>query len=133
VIRLISTPLGADVSRGAYVIKPATAKHVRVTIVATGSEVPLAIRVAEKLGNFVQVVSMPSVADFRMQDLGYKQKILSGFVVALEAAATAPWFEFADAVVGIDRFGMSGDGDFVYSSVGFDADIIARDIKEKIK
>ena len=133
VIRLISTPLGADVSRGAYVIKPATAKRVRVTIVATGSEVPLAIQVAEKLGDFVQVVSMPSVADFRMQDTQYKQKILSGFVVVIEAAATAPWFEFADAVVGIDRFGMSGDGDFVYNSLGFDADVIARDIKEKFK
>jgi transketolase len=132
-VRLVSTPLGADVSRGAYVIRPATAKHVRATIIATGSEVPLAIQVAEKLGDFVQVVSMPSVADFRMQDVDYKKQILSGFVVAIEAAATAPWFEFADAVVGIDRFGMSGDGDAVYNSLGFDADTIVRDIKEKIK
>ena len=132
-IRLISTPLGADVSRGAYVIKPATAKRVRVTIVATGSEVPLAIQVAEKLGDSVQVVSMPSVADFRMQDAEYKNQILSGFVVAIEAAASAPWFEFADAVVGIDRFGMSGDGDTVYKELGFNADAIVCDIKEKIK
>ena len=132
-IRLVSTPLGADVSRGAYVIKNATAKRVRVTIVATGSEVPLAMRVADVLGESVQVVSMPSVADFRMQDAEYKKKILSGFVVAREAAATAPWFEFADAVVGIDRFGMSGDGDVVYNSLGFDVDTIVRDIKDKIK
>lgn len=132
-IRLISTPLGADISRGAYVIKPATAKRVRVTVIATGSEVPLAVQVAEKLGDFVQVVSMPSVADFRMQDAEYKNQILSGFVIAIEAAASAPWFEFADAVVGIDRFGMSGDGDTVYNSLGFDVDVIARDIKEKIK
>ena len=132
-IRLIPTPLGADISRGAYVIKPATAKRVRVTVIATGSEVPLAIQVAEKLGDFVQVVSMPSVADFRMQDAEYKNQILSGFVVAIEAAASAPWFEFADAVVGIDRFGMSGDGDTVYNSLGFDVDVIASDIKEKFK
>ena len=78
-IRLISTPLGADISRGAYVIKPATAKRVRVTVIATGSEVPLAIQVAEKLGDFVQVVSMPSVADFRMQDAEYKNQILYNF------------------------------------------------------
>jgi len=89
--------------------------------------------VAEKLGNTVQVVSMPSVADFRVQTPEYKQQILRGFVVAIEAAASAPWFEFADAVVGIDRFGMSGDGGVVYSELGFDVDAIVRDISNKIK
>lgn len=132
-IRLIDTPLGADLSRGAYVIHYAKTKTARITLIATGSEVPLAVQVAEKLGDMVQVVSMPSVADFRMQDNEYKQKILSGFVVAIEAAASAPWFEFADAVVGIDRFGMSGDGDAVYDELGFNADAIVCDIKDKIK
>lgn len=132
-IKLIPTPLGADVGRGAYVIRGATVTRVRATIIATGSEVPLAIAVAEKLGNWVQVVSMPSVADFRMQDAEYKQQILRGFVVAIEASASAPWFEFADAVVGIDRFGLSGDGDVVYSELGFNVDVIVADIKEKIK
>lgn len=129
----IPTPLGADLARGAYVIKYAGAKRVRATILATGSEVPLAIRVAEKLDVSVQVVSVLSVADFRMQDMEYKRKILQGFVVAIEAAASAPWFEFADAVVGIDRFGLSGNGDDVYNGLGFNADIIADDIKDKIK
>jgi transketolase len=132
-IHQIPTPLGADLARGAYVIKYAGAKRVRATILATGSEVPLAIRVAEKLDVSVQVVSVLSVADFRMQDMEYKRKILQGFVVAIEAAASAPWFEFADAVVGIDRFGLSGNGDDVYNGLGFNADIIADDIKDKIK
>ncbi|MBQ2017337.1 MAG: transketolase [Alphaproteobacteria bacterium] len=129
----VETPLGADVGRGAYIIRVAGAKNVRATIIATGAEVPLAISVAEKLGDMVQVVSMPSVADFRMQDAEYKQKILRGTVIAIEAAASAPWFEFADAVVGIDRFGMSGPGAQVYSELGFDADVIANDIKDKIR
>ena len=129
----VGTPLGADVGRGAYIIRAAGVKNIRATIVATGAEVPLAISVAEKLGDMVQVVSMPSVADFRMQDAEYKQKILRGTVIAIEAAASAPWFEFADAVVGIDRFGMSGPGAQVYSELGFDADVIANDIKDKIR
>jgi transketolase len=132
-IRLVATPANADLSRGAYIIKPALSKRPRITIVATGSEVPLAIQVAEKLGVSVQVVSMLSVADFRMQDAEYKQKVLSGFVVAIEAAATPTWFEFADAVVGIDRFGLSGAGDAVYNALGFDVDLIVSDIKEKLK
>ncbi len=132
-IRLIDTPIGADLSRGAYVIRPAIAKNVRVTLLVTGSEVPLAVRVAERLGDSVQVVSVLSVADFRMQDNEYKQQMLSGFVVAIETAATAPWFEFADAVVGIDRFGISGNGDEVYAELGFDVDSIVHDIKDKVK
>ena len=129
----IETPKNENISCGAYVIYPATSKRVRVTIIATGSEVPLAVSVAKKLGPAVQVVSMPSVADFRKQDKSYKNKILVGFVVAIEAAATAPWFEFADAVVGIDSFGLSGDGNQVYSAFGFDTDAIVRDIMKKLK
>jgi transketolase len=132
-IRLVSTPLGADLSRGAYVIYPSQAKRARATILATGSEIPLAIDVAKKLGNAVQVVSVVSVADFRKQDAEYKKQMLAGFVIAIEAASSAPWFEFADAVVGVDGFGVSGAGDFVYEMAGFDADIIAEDIKNKIK
>lgn len=132
-VKQYATPLGVDLACGAYVIRPANSTRVRATIIATGSEVPLAIAVAEKLGNAVQVVSMPSVADFRVQTPEYKQQILRGFVVAIEAAASAPWFEFADAVVGIDRFGMSGDGGVVYSELGFNVDAIVRDISNKIK
>ena len=123
----------AQISCGAYIIHPATSRRVRATIIATGAEVPLAVAVAKKLGTSVQVVSMPSVADFRAQTDEYKNKILAGFVVAIEASASAPWFEFADAVVGIDSFGMSGPGNAVYAHFGFDTDAIARDILKKLK
>lgn len=132
-ITQIQTPDDADICRGGYVIYPSASRRVRATLIATGTEVPLAVAVAKKLGRDVQVVSMPSVATFRTQDEEYKRQILRGYVVAIEASATAPWFEFADAVVGIDTFGASGPGDAVYSHFGFDADAIARDISKKIK
>ena len=91
------------------------------------------MRVAERLGRDVQVVSVPSVADFRAQNMEYKSRMFSGFVVAIEAAASAPWFEFADAVVGIDKFGTSGPGDEIYSMAGFNVDAIVRDIKNQLK
>ncbi len=132
-VRQIPTPADADIACGGYVIRPARGRRVRATIVATGSEVSLAADIADRLGDGVQVVSMPSVGAFRAQSVQYKQKILRGTVIAIEAAATAPWFEFADAVVGIDRFGLSGAGDAVYSALGFDADAIAADLRKKIK
>lgn len=132
-IRLVPTPLGIDVARGGYVIKHANSSHVCATIIATGSEVPLAVAVAEKLGDCVQVVSMPSVADFRAQDNDYKKQVLRGRVIAIEASASAPWFEFADAVIGVDRFGLSGAGDAVYSELGFDVDSIVCEIKKGLR
>lgn len=129
----IPSPSDASICRGAYVIRAAATARVRATIIATGSEVPLAIEVAEKLGDGVQVVSMPSVEYFKRQNEEYKKEILRGLIVVIEAGASAPWFEFADAVVGIDEFGMSGPGDEVYRHFGFDADKIAKDLKDKIK
>ncbi|MDE6481473.1 MAG: transketolase [Alphaproteobacteria bacterium] len=132
-VRQIATPADADLSRGAYIIRPARGGRVRATLIATGTEVPLAVAAAEKMGAGVQVVSMPCVSMFRAQSDAFKKEILRGYVVAIEAAAAAPWFEFADAVVGIDEFGASGDGAAVYEQYGFDADIIARQIEKNIK
>ena len=129
----IATPAGAAVAHGAYVIKPAKTARVRMTLIATGAEVPLAIDVANILGDGVQVVSMPSVDHFRLCSALYKQHILRGYVVAIEASSPTPWFEFADAVIGLTRFGMSGPGDAVYAALGFDARQIAREIAGKMK
>ena len=129
----VPTPADAQICRGAYVIWPAGTPRVRGTIIATGSEVPLAVSVAKNLGNGVQVVSMPSVEYFKRQSDEYKSEILRGFVVAIEASASVPWFEFADAVVGVDEFGMSGPGGDIMHHFGFDADKIANDLKKKFK
>lgn len=132
-IHMVPTPAGAEISRGAYVIKSAGSARVRMTIIATGSEVPLAVDVARALGDSVQVVSMPSVERFRAQFTTYKKQILRGRVVAIEAASPTPWFEFADAVIGVNRFGMSGPGTHVYSAMGFDVNQIVQEIKNAIK
>ena len=129
----VRTPRGADLTHGAYVIRPADARRVRITIIATGSDVPFAVDVANKIGPSVQVVSMPSVERFRYAPAKFQREILRGFVVAIESGASAPWFEFADAVVGIDEFGMSGDGDAVARAMGMDVDLVVRDICKKMK
>ena len=132
-IHQIESPAGADIVRGAYGIYPAKSSHIKITIIATGAEVPLAVAVAQKIGNDVQVVSCPSVERFRSQSALYKQQILRGFVVAIEAASPSPWFEFADAVVGVNQFGISGRGADVYAAMGFDANQIAHEIMNKVK
>ena len=129
----VATPRGADIERGGYVIRAAKTPRVQATIVATGAEVSLAMDVADRLGDAVQVVSMPSVTHFRKQSDTYKRQVLRGFVVAIEAGASAPWFEFADAVIGVDEFGLSGPGADVYKHYGFDADKIAESLKKNIK
>ena len=132
-IHQIESPAGAEITRGAYVIYPGKSQRIKITIVATGAEVPLAVAVAQKIGGDVQVVSCPSVERFRSQSALYKQQILRGFVVAIEAASASPWFEFADAVVGVNRFGISGRGADVYAAMGFDANQIAHEIMNKVK
>ena len=124
----IPTPSDVDLSRGAYVIYPAQSSRVKTTIIATGSEVPLAVEIASRFKN-VQVVSVVNVNDFRKQDSKYKLSILRGCVIAIEAANATPWFEFADAVIGIDKFGASGDGATLYREYGFDVDKIIKEIK----
>lgn len=128
----IPTPDIEKIRRGAYIIKASDTKKPKLTLIATGSEVPLAMEVAKKFKS-VQVVSMPSVEKFRAQDDKYKNSILSGYVVVIEAGATGGWFEFADAVMGIDKFGESGSGDDVFKHFGFDAETIATDIAKRIK
>ena len=127
----IPTPNDSDLSRGAYVICPAKSGRAKSTLIATGAEVPLAVEIASRFKT-VQVVSMVNVSDFRKQDEKYKSSILRGCVIAIEAAAASPWFEFADAVIGIDKFGASGDGETLYHEYGFDVDKIMKEIKKYV-
>ena len=75
---------------------------------------------------------MVNIVDFRKQDEKYKSSLLRGCVIAIEAAAPSPWFEFADAVIGIDKFGASGDGETLYKEYGFDVDKIIKEIKKYV-
>lgn len=127
----IQTPKNVDLSFGAYVIYPAK-KRVKMTLLATGSEVPLAVSVASQFTN-IQVVSVLNMNVFRNQTSKYKQKILYGCVIAIEAGSPNLWFEFADAVIGIDKFGTSGNATDIYREYGFDKDKIITEIKKYLK
>ena len=128
----IPTPNGSDLSRGAYVIYSAKSGRVRATILATGSEIPLAVEIASQYKN-VQVVSVLNMCDFKAQDEKYKSSILRGCIIAIEAAAPGNWFEFADMVIGIDKFGASGDAETLYNEYGFNVDKIIKEIGKYIK
>ena len=128
----IATPTDSNLKRGGYVIHNAKSGRAKTTLIASGSEVPLAVEIASRFKN-VQVVSMLNLGKFREQDESYKKQILRGCVIAIEAASPSPWFEFADAVIGVDKFGMSGNGDDVYKEYGFDVDKIISEIKKCIK
>ena len=132
-IMRVGAPVFGYIDAGAYVVYRPKMNRVRVTIIATGSEVPLAVTVARRMKIGTQVVSMPSVSHFRAMDAEYKSNILRGRVIAMEASASAPWFEFADDVIGIDEFGLTGPGDMVYREYGFDADAIVAALSKKLK
>lgn len=132
-IMRVGAPVCGYIDAGGYIIYKPRMNRIRITIIATGSEVPLAIAVARRMKIGTQVVSMPSVSHFRAMTMEYKRNVLRGRVIALEAGASTPWFEFADDVIGIDEFGLTGPGDMVYREYGFDADAIACAITAKMK
>jgi transketolase len=127
----INSPTDSQMNRGGYVIYPAKSGRPKTTLIATGSEISLAVEIASRYKN-VQVVSMLSMEIFREQDMEYKNKTLRGCVVAIEASAPGNWFEFADAVIGVDKFGASGDSNTIYQEYGFNAEKIISEIKRYI-
>jgi len=100
-------------------------------LIATGSEVELAISVQEQLKNvhniYVRVVSMPSVELFLSQPKEIQNRILPETCkkrLAIEMGSTLTWYRFANNVYGIDRFGKSGKGSDVVESLGFSVEKI---------
>lgn len=121
---------GADhaalAQRGGYVLVEGGASPSAV-IIATGSEVELAVQAARKLaeeGVMVRVVSMPCVELFERQDATYRESVLPAQLtrrLVLEAGVTAPWRAMAGAhgtVIGVDDFGASAPASQVFASFG---------------
>jgi transketolase len=127
------------IRRGGYVLADATGA--RAVIIATGSEVPLAIGAQTKLaeeGIPVRVVSMPSTNVFDRQDAGYHASVLPKGLprVAVEAGVTDFWRKYVGAVdsghgevIGIDRFGESAPGPELFKFFGFTVDNVAAAVK----
>ncbi len=126
-------------ARGAYLLKPAGAAR-KVAIVATGSEVELAVKVQEALeaeGIGVDVVSMPSMSRFQAQDAEYRAALLPRDVlkVSIEAGVTLGWERFVGddgLVIGIDTFGASAPADVLFKHFGFSVEAVTSKIKAKL-
>ena len=125
------------VTKGAYVISEAKGK-VDGILLATGSEVSLAIEAQKELANEginVRVVSMPSTELFDMQPKEYKEAVLPKgvFTLAIEMGSTLGWYKYADEVMGIDKFGISSPLKEVVSLYGFNVKNVIETYKNSQK
>ena len=124
-----------DISRGAYVLaEPSEVglkKNAQAVIIATGSEVQLALKAQELLAArkiAVRVVSMPSTTTFDRQDAAYKSAVLPKGLprVAVEMGATDGWWKYGcAAVVGIDTYGESAPAPVLFKHFGFTPENVA--------
>ncbi len=122
-------------AKGGYVLEEAKGER-KVTLIATGSEVAIALAARDLLqaeGIGAAVISMPCTELFDAQDKAYKASVLgSGLKVAVEAAATYGWERYVGhdgIVVGLPSFGASGPADKVYAHFGITAGDIAKAAK----
>ncbi len=115
------------IARGGYVLKDSVGVPETI-LIATGSEVGLAMDAAAQLGDGVRVVSMPSTDVFDRQDAAYRESVLPDGCrkrVAIEAGVTDFWRKYVGldgAVVGIDRFGASAPAEHLFPHFGFTVD-----------
>lgn len=123
-----------DVYRGAYIIKKEEGELEKI-VIATGSEVSLALEAAEGLKG-VRVVSMPSMEMFDAQSSDYKEEILPSNItkrISLEALSSFGWHKYIGIkgmAISIDTFGASGKGAEVFERFGFTKENIRRKIQE---
>jgi len=126
-----------DVKRGGYVISKES-KKIDATIIATGSEVALAIEAQKALladGIDVRVVSMPSCFDFDSQDKAYRDSVIGiskDKVFAVEMLTSFGWYKYADHVMGIDTFGTSAPAKDAIKSFGFMPENLIQFVKESL-
>ncbi|HEY8607562.1 MAG TPA: transketolase [Noviherbaspirillum sp.] len=125
----------ADVQRGGYVLRDAA--DAKAVLIATGSEVELAMKSADALaqqGIAVRVVSMPCTDVFDRQDAAYKAAVLPKGLprVAIEAGVSDFWYKYVGlegAVVGIDTFGESAPAGVLFKHFGFTTDNVVAKVK----
>lgn len=123
-----------DIYRGAYIIKKEEGELEKI-VIATGSEVSLALEAAEGLKG-VRVVSMPSMEMFDAQSSDYKEEILPSNItkrISLEALSSFGWHKYIGIkgmAISIDTFGASGKGAEVFERFGFTKESIRRKIQE---
>jgi len=130
----------ANIRKGGYVLSEAAGGKPQAIIIATGSEVDLAMKAQAALaieGINVRVVSMPSTNVFDRQDQAYKDSVLLKGVkrVAVEAGVTGYWYKYVGlegAVVGMDCFGESAPAPELFKFFGFTVDNVVATVKKVI-
>ena len=125
------------ISRGGYVLSDSKGKPDAI-IIATGSEVELALKAAEQLtaaGKKIRVVSMPSTNIFDAQDAAYRESVLPSAVtkrVAVEAGVTDGWWKYVGTngkIVGLDRFGESAPAGQLFKEFGFTVENVVKNVE----
>jgi len=123
----------SNIAKGAYILRDSVGTP-EVILIATGSEVALAMQAADALGDNVRVVSMPSTNIFDAQEASYKESVLPASVtkrVAIEAAHTDFWYKyvgFGGKVVGMTTFGESAPGNVLMEHFGFTVDNVVNTV-----
>jgi len=128
------------IARGGYVLADAPDGKPRAVLIATGSEVALAMGAREKLaaeGIGVRVVSMPSTSVFDRQDAAYRAEVLGSGVprVAVEAGVSDFWRKYVGLegrVLGVDRFGESAPAAAVFGHFGLTVEGVVAAIREAV-
>jgi transketolase len=130
----------AAIERGGYVLIDSEGPP-EVIVIATGSEVGIAaeaVRAAQAKGRKARLVSMPSTTTFDRQDDAYRNSVLPPSVsrrVAVEAAATEPWWHYVGLkgqIVGIDHFGASGAAKELFKEFGFTPERVSQAIDKSL-
>ncbi|NUO42132.1 MAG: transketolase [Streptomyces sp.] len=130
-----------DAAKGGYVLQDTEKETPDVVLIATGSEVQLAVAARERLeaeGIGTRVVSMPSVEWFEEQSREYRDSVLPPSVrarVAIEAGIGLTWYRFtgdAGRIVSLEHFGASADAQTLFAEYGFTAENVAAAARESL-
>ncbi|HDY8172829.1 TPA: transketolase [Vibrio vulnificus] len=133
-----STEQVADIAKGGYILKDSDGKP-ELILIATGSEVELAVKAAEQLtaeGKKVRVVSMPATDTFDKQDAAYREAVLPSDVtarIAIEAGIADFWYKyvgFDGRIIGMTTFGESAPADQLFEMFGFTVENVVNTAKE---
>jgi transketolase len=125
------------ISRGGYILSDSDGQPEAI-IIATGSEVELALKAADQLkaaGKKIRVVSMPSTNIFDAQDAAYRESVLPAAVtkrVAVEAGVTDGWWKYVGTngkIVGLDRFGESAPAGQLFKEFGFTVENVVKNVE----
>jgi transketolase len=128
----------ADIAKGGYILKDCAGKP-ELILIATGSEVELAVKAAEQLtaeGKQVRVVSMPSTDAFDKQDAAYREAVLPADVtarIAIEAGIADYWYKYVGLngkIIGMTTFGESAPADQLFKMFGFTVENVVEKANE---